>query len=79
MLEGENQFGFQLGVGCQRMHHLLPFLLIKNFSKGKSIYLCALDLSKAIDVIRDCQSPILIRKSNYDMLRLLPMEVNIIN
>jgi hypothetical protein len=51
MLERDNQFGFKPGVGCQHVHRVLFSLLLENSSKGKSIYLCALDLSKAFDSV----------------------------
>ena len=51
MLERDNQFGFKPGVGCQHAHRVLSSLLLENSSKGRSIYLCTLDLSKAFDSV----------------------------
>ena len=49
--EGENQFGFRYGVGCQHAHKILSSLLADNSSKENGLYICALDLSKAFDSV----------------------------
>ena len=51
IIEGENQFGFRYGVGCQHAHKILSSLLAGNSSKGNRLYICALDLSKAFDSV----------------------------
>ena len=48
---GENQLGFRPGVGCQHAHRVLSSILLSNSSKGKGVYLCTLDLSKAFDSV----------------------------
>ena len=51
IIEGENQFDFRYGVGCQHAHKILSSLLVDNSSKGNGLYICALDLSKAFDSV----------------------------
>ena len=55
IIEGENQFGFRYGMGCQHAYKILSSLPADNSSMGNGLYICALDLSKAFDSVVDSQ------------------------
>ena len=50
-LSGDNQFGFQKGVGCPEVHRSLANVLIDLKSKKSPLYVCTLDLSTALNSI----------------------------
>jgi hypothetical protein len=52
---GENQLGFQPGIGCNHAHRILSSLLLDASRNKQSIHLCALDISKTFDSVKDFQ------------------------
>ncbi|KAK2723310.1 hypothetical protein QYM36_001835, partial [Artemia franciscana] len=55
-LFGDNQFGFQKGIGCPEEHRSLANMLRDLESKKSPLYVCTVDLSKVLDSINHMQS-----------------------
>ena len=46
-----NQFGFRKGISCHYAHRVLALLFKDAQTKGQSLHICALDISKAFDSV----------------------------
>jgi len=51
VVANDNQFGFRKGVGCSHAIYTVRNIVDQCVSRGSSVNLCAIDLSKAFDKV----------------------------
>ena len=53
---GDNQLGFQKGLGCPEAHRLLANVLMDSERNKSPLYMCTIDISKAFDSVNHMQA-----------------------
>jgi len=57
-----NQFGFKRGIGCSQAVYTFRKIVTRFVDGGSTVYLCALDLSKAFDKVNNAALDIKLMK-----------------
>jgi len=72
----ENQFGFKKGLGCSNAIHTLCQVVDSYVSKGTTVNICSIDLSKAFDKVNHCALFIKLMKRHFPV-QLLDIIANL--